>query len=73
MGNLIIKNNISLLIALAVIGLIIPPFIVLKSQMLTDKKRRREILSKMRNLLPSITTRSAKRAILVKMKLKMRR
>ncbi len=40
MNNLSIKNNIFLLIALAVIGLTIPAFIVLKSQMLTDKKEK---------------------------------
>lgn len=40
MGNLSIKNNIFLLMALAVIGLTIPAFIVLKSQMLTDKKEK---------------------------------
>jgi methyl-accepting chemotaxis protein len=40
MGKLSIKNNIFLLMALAVIGLITPAFIVLKSQMLTDKKEK---------------------------------
>jgi methyl-accepting chemotaxis protein len=40
MGKFSIKNNIFLLIALAIVGLTIPAFIVLKSQMLVDKKEK---------------------------------
>lgn len=40
MKNLSIKNNIFLLMALAIVGLTTPAFIVLKSQMLTDKKEK---------------------------------
>jgi len=47
MGKLSIKNNLFLLIALAIIGLTIPAFIILKSQMLNDKKE------KTRNLVES--------------------
>ncbi len=47
MGRLSIKNNLFLLMALAIIGLTIPAFIILKSQMLYDKKE------KTRNLVES--------------------
>jgi len=40
MIKLSIKNNIFLLMALAIVGLTTPAFIVLKSQMLTDKKEK---------------------------------
>lgn len=40
MNSISIKNNIFVLIALAVVGLMTPAFIVLKSQMLTDKKEK---------------------------------
>lgn len=40
LGRFSIKNNILLLMAFAVIGLVIPAFIILKSQMLIDKKEK---------------------------------
>lgn len=40
MKNLTIRSNIFLLLALSVIGFMIPAFIVLKSQMLDDKKEK---------------------------------
>ncbi len=40
MRNFSIKSNIFLLLALSIVGLMIPAFIVLKSQMLDDKKEK---------------------------------
>ncbi|MDD3468103.1 MAG: cache domain-containing protein, partial [Campylobacterales bacterium] len=40
MGRFSIKNNILLLMTFAVIGLIVPGFIILKSQMFFDKKEK---------------------------------